>query len=58
LPPLFFEHPILWWTGLEGAERWAVLAVVLGVCTILVAAWIGVRRWWLRWKRESPPDPL
>jgi hypothetical protein len=55
--PLFFKHPAEWWHGLAAEERLAVLAVAIGACTVTVAAWMGVRRWWQRWKQEGSGEP-
>ncbi len=54
--PLLFQHPVQWWHGLAGPERLALLAVAIGVCTVVVTTWIGVRRWWLRWKHEKADE--
>jgi hypothetical protein len=55
--PLLFEHPVLWWNGLRADDRLAVLAVAVGACIVIIATWIGVRRWWQRWKQEGPEEP-
>lgn len=56
--PLLFEHPVEWWHGLSGAEQLALLAVAIGACTVLVTTWLGVRKWWLRWKREQTDEDV
>ena len=50
----FLQHPLRWWAGLDLEARVALLAVLFGLCIVLVATWLGVRRWWRHWKQE--PD--
>jgi hypothetical protein len=55
---LFFQHPVLWWQGLVGADRLALVAVAIGALTVVVTTFIGLHRWWRRWKQERTPDEI
>jgi hypothetical protein len=55
---LFFHHPVLWWQGLASGDRLALVAVAIGSFTVVVTTWIGIHRWWKRWKRERTPDEI
>ena len=35
-----------------------IAAVAIGACTVLVTTWLGVRKWWLRWKREQTDEDV
>ncbi len=52
----FLQHPVLWWNGLDLSARVALLAVLVGACTVGVALWLGVRRWWRSWKQDPAED--
>jgi hypothetical protein len=56
--PLLFQHPVLWWHDLAGVEKLGLFAVAIGVVTVIVTTWMGVRRWWKRWKKEKLPDQI
>jgi hypothetical protein len=53
MAPLFLQHPMQWWNGLGTSDRLALVAVVLGILTVLVATWIGLRRWWRGWSKDQ-----
>jgi len=53
MDPSFLQHPVQWWSGLSLSARVALFAVVFGLSTVLVATWMGVRRWWRRWKEDA-----
>jgi hypothetical protein len=57
VPTLLFQHPVEWWHTLAEPERVALVAVAIGVCTVVAATWVGVRRWWGRWKAEKTDQP-
>jgi hypothetical protein len=54
---LLFQHPVEWWNTLSSEGRLALVAVALGLLTIILATWVGLRRWWQRWKREQTNEP-
>jgi hypothetical protein len=54
--PFFFEHPALWWAGLNAMERLGVVAVVIGLCAATIPAWFAAKRWWRRVKLRGPTD--
>jgi hypothetical protein len=54
---LLFQHPGQWWNSLGPEERLALIAVGLGLLTVIVATWVGLRRWWQRWKKEQSSEP-
>ena len=53
---LFLQHPVFWWKALDFSSRLAVLAVLLGLCCVLVATWFGVRRRWRNWNQAPGVD--
>jgi|GEM_PF-4506129 len=53
---LFLRHPAQWWHGLGTSDRLALIAVTIGVLTVLVAAWVGLRRWWRRWTQDQDDE--
>jgi hypothetical protein len=55
---LFFQHPVLWWQSLASSDRLALVAVAIGAVIVIVTTWIGIYRWWKRWKRERTPDEI
>lgn len=55
---LFFQHPLQWWHGLGTSERLALIAVILGVLTVLVATGVGLRRWWRGWSQDRDESEL
>jgi hypothetical protein len=56
MTPLYFQHLSQWWTNLGESGRVALLAVAVGVSTVVATTWIGVRSWWHRWKDESTSE--
>lgn len=43
---LFLQHPVQWWNRLGTSDQLALIAVTIGMLTVLVATLVGVRRWW------------
>ena len=52
----FLRHPVLWWRSLSVSDRRELVAVLIGACIVLLTTWLGVRRWWRRWKAD-PNNP-
>jgi hypothetical protein len=50
---LFFEHVAQWWTELGEWGQLALLAVLLGGCIVVATTWLGLRKWWQRWKNRT-----
>jgi hypothetical protein len=53
---LFLHHPVQWWMGLGTSDQLALIAVTVGFLMVLVATWMGLRRWWRGWTQNQNDD--